>query len=542
VKQALRAALYARYSTDKQSSISAQFRVCKQIAKQHGFTVCSEYSDAAISGGTAQRPGYQSMLDAARRSEFDVIVAEDTSRLWRSLSEQSPRLAELEDLDIAVVTIDLDTRRDDAELIGPLNGAISQKYRKEIGRRVYRTHSEMAEDGEPCGGRAYGYVAARDNDGKIAINRQEAQWVVWIFGRYAEGMSPRRVADELNRKGVPSPGAKWNRKKRRQDAKWLMTAVRAILRNERYVGRVVWGRTRWKRLASDSSKRIKLPPKTPAIVKQRPDLRIIDDKLWNAVQARIKAASAGRTTFRVDDPDRGRKAYTGHGGKAHKHAMSGLLKCSCCKQSYVIADSRSYACASHRDGGPSACDNALRARRDVIEGVVVGGLQEHLLSPEWLAKIESWTLDRVKAAQKAQAANANAGVDRLKAVEAQIARVTDAIAEGAMGGSKALADKLQALEAERDALTQRASPVAPIRVVPRLGERVKGFLRDLQSALHRNPDQARMYLRRLLAGPVLLEPDGDLLYANFAMDDTRVALNVSATPGVRDLGGSGGRI
>ena len=29
-----------------------------------------------------------------RRREFDVIVAEDTSRIWRNLAEQSPRLAE----------------------------------------------------------------------------------------------------------------------------------------------------------------------------------------------------------------------------------------------------------------------------------------------------------------------------------------------------------------------------------------------------------------------------------------------------------------
>src|SRR5579863_8475522 len=106
----MRAVLYARYSTEKQSgeSIEDQHRVCQRLAERHSFTVVARFSDAAISGGTAERPGYQALLAAARRHEFDVIVAEDTSRLWRNLAEQAPRLAELADLGISVVTHDLD--------------------------------------------------------------------------------------------------------------------------------------------------------------------------------------------------------------------------------------------------------------------------------------------------------------------------------------------------------------------------------------------------------------------------------------------------
>ena len=57
----MKAALYARYSTEKQSgaSIDDQLRICERIAERHGFTVVTKYSDAAISGGTTQRPGYQ---------------------------------------------------------------------------------------------------------------------------------------------------------------------------------------------------------------------------------------------------------------------------------------------------------------------------------------------------------------------------------------------------------------------------------------------------------------------------------------------------
>ena len=86
----MRAALYARFSTDKQASIEDQLRVCRRVATLHGFDVVATFEDAAISGGTSQRPGYQALLAAARRHDVDVIVAEDASRLWRNMAERRP--------------------------------------------------------------------------------------------------------------------------------------------------------------------------------------------------------------------------------------------------------------------------------------------------------------------------------------------------------------------------------------------------------------------------------------------------------------------
>jgi site-specific DNA recombinase len=89
----MKAALYARYSTDKQSeaSVEDQFRVAEQIATRDGYSVVARFHDRAISGGTSKRDGYQAMLDAARRKEFAAIIADDSSRLWRNMAEQRPR-------------------------------------------------------------------------------------------------------------------------------------------------------------------------------------------------------------------------------------------------------------------------------------------------------------------------------------------------------------------------------------------------------------------------------------------------------------------
>ncbi len=104
----IRAAIYARFSTDKQrdASIEDQFRECERIGKAAGLQVVARFADKGISGGTASRPGYQALLSVAREREFDVIVAEDFSRLWRNRSEYGQRSSELEDLGVH-----LDVRR-----------------------------------------------------------------------------------------------------------------------------------------------------------------------------------------------------------------------------------------------------------------------------------------------------------------------------------------------------------------------------------------------------------------------------------------------
>ena len=214
----MKAAIYARYSTDKQSdsSIDDQLRECRKIVERHEFNVVAEFSDKALSGGTANRPDYQNMLVAARAGQFDVIVAEDMSRLWRNLAEQAPRLAELQDLGIYVVTYDLDSRQDSAGILGAINGAMSENYRREIGRRTRRGLEGLAQAKKPTGGRPYGYIAATDPPSdEREIDPEQALIVVRIFQMYADGMSPRAIAEQLNVERVPSPGSYWNRKTRR---------------------------------------------------------------------------------------------------------------------------------------------------------------------------------------------------------------------------------------------------------------------------------------------------------------------------------------
>src|SRR4029453_17480632 len=110
--------------------------------------------------------------------------------------------------------------------------------------------------------RSFGYASAADaGGGQRKVDSEQAEVVRRIFRLYADGMSPRAIADTLNRERVPSPGSLWNRTKRRSGG-WLASAIAGdvrrglgVLNNALYCGDVIWNRLRWIRLSADSSKR-----------------------------------------------------------------------------------------------------------------------------------------------------------------------------------------------------------------------------------------------------------------------------------------------
>jgi site-specific DNA recombinase len=79
------AVIYARYSSGLQrdASIEDQIRICRARIKLEGWQYRHAYTDRAISGASALRPAYQSLLEDLRRGQFDVVVSEALDRLSR---------------------------------------------------------------------------------------------------------------------------------------------------------------------------------------------------------------------------------------------------------------------------------------------------------------------------------------------------------------------------------------------------------------------------------------------------------------------------
>jgi len=259
----MRAALYARFSTDQQreESIDDQFRACERTALAQGLEVVSRYADAGVSGGTADRPGYQRLLAGARAHEYDVIVAEDLSRLWRSRAEFGPRSAELEDLNVHLVTcVGDDTRRDGYGLVLGIKSAIAEHQRREISYRTRRGLEGLAVAGKSTGGRCFGYGSPA-----------EADTVRRLFRERAAGMELRVLVSRLNAEGVAAP----------RGPRWSYNAVKRILSNPRYAGRAIWGATVSQGGARDSRRtRHVMRPEGPLVVRAIQPL--VDPLIWGA--------------------------------------------------------------------------------------------------------------------------------------------------------------------------------------------------------------------------------------------------------------------
>jgi hypothetical protein len=82
---------------------------------------------------------------------------------------------------------------------------------------------------------AYGYKsvlvdpAGPDGYKRLAIDEATAPVARRIFELFADGWGERRIAAQLDVEGVPSPGARWKRSRRRADGKWLQSAVRTLI-------------------------------------------------------------------------------------------------------------------------------------------------------------------------------------------------------------------------------------------------------------------------------------------------------------------------
>jgi site-specific DNA recombinase len=286
----LRAVIYARFSTDnqKEASIDDQFRVCQRVVDKEGFELVARFEDRGISGGTDQRPGYQALLTAARSRSFDVIVAEDTSRLWRSKSEYGARSAELEDLGIHLVTCTGDdTRREGWGLIFDIKAAIAAQMRKDISHKTRRGLEGKALAGGSTGGRCLGY--SRNENGALTVCEAQAAVVRDIFNWAALGKAATYIAAHLNRLTVTAP----------RGGEWRDSTVKAILRNRRYLGEVIWGAHEVTGSARDSTRKTRVRRPEALSIRYCPDLAIVSTELFDQVQ-KVRTASRANRAWLCD--------------------------------------------------------------------------------------------------------------------------------------------------------------------------------------------------------------------------------------------------
>ena len=496
----LRAAIYARFSTDMQSdaSIEDQVRACREYAARQGLEVVETYSDRAVSGASLVRSGIQRLLREARGGGFDVVISEGLDRLSRNQAD----IAQIyQTLGFADVMIDTVSEGAISEMHIGLKGTMNALFLKDLAAKTHRGLKGRAISGKSAGGLTYGYRAVTRLDakgepvrGERMIEAQEAGVVRRVFCDYAKGISPKKIAEALNLENIPGP----------QGGQWGGSTINGnrergtgILNNELYIGRQIWNRLRYVKDPQTGKRVSRLNSERDWVITEVPDLRIIEDDLWERVRARQGALKSKGTDVPVWDRRR------------PKTLFSGLMTCGCCGSGFSKVTKDSFGCSAARNKGRAVCTNMALIKQADLEARVLDALAHHLMDPEAVAVFcEAYTAERNRLA--ASATNTRSDFERkLSQVKRDHAKLVDAIIAGVPADQ--VKDKMIALDDERVRIEAKleatqASP-APLRFHPKMAETYRDRVGTLIAGLGDDAGltETREALRGLIE-KIVLEP------------------------------------
>jgi site-specific DNA recombinase len=394
-----------------EKSIEDQIALCKSYAQRLGLKVVgSDYDRAKSGASTFGRSGLTRILEAATRGEFDVLISESPDRISRDMADLAGIHKVLEFRDIEMNCVN--GGRMNTIQIG-MYGVVGQMQREEGARKTRRGLASLVDKGLSAGGRAYGYRPIVGKPGLLSIVEAEAEIIRRIFATYALGTSPRAIATALNNENVPAPrGTRWNASTINGSDK----RGHGILRNPLYSGNHVWNRVRMVKSLSNG-KRVSRPnAQTEWQTIELPHLRIVDQRLFDQVAARLAAVGGSNAP---------------HAPKS-KRVLSGLLKCGCCGGGLsIIGSDRSgprVQCSVFKESG--TCKNAARYYIEKIERLVVGALRVQLANPELVLEyVTAYREERNRAEREARRKRSSLDRDYAKA-KSEIQRIVGSIAKG----------------------------------------------------------------------------------------------------------------
>ncbi len=477
-----RVVLYARYSTDMQSeaSVEDQLRLCRERATREGWSVVDSYSDRAISGASLIRPGIQSLMEDANRRQFDIVLAEAMDRLSRDQEDIAGLFKRLRFADVRIVTI---AEGDVSEMHIGLKGTMNALFLKDLGQKTHRGMRGRIEAGKAACGKSFGYDIVRSVDargepirGERAINEAEASVVQRIFTMVAAGASPIAIAKQLNAERVPGvDGRSWRDTTIRGHLDWGT----GILRNELYIGRLIWNRSRSIKDPVSGRRVRRMNPMDQWIIEDVPDLRIVEQDLWDLVQARL---SDVRDASGADAP--GRPKF--HERRRAQHILSGKVFCAACGGTFGATGKDYLGCtAANRQG---TCSNKQNIRRSELDALILNALRHQLMRPEHVEQfVADFTAEWNKLQGTIEADNA-ARKRELDHVTRKLDQLFEAISEGIR--APGLQQKLDDLEGRKATLTRQLKnpPIAAPRLHPNLAGVYRDKVEQLQTALHAEDD------------------------------------------------------
>ncbi|UXT21138.1 recombinase family protein [Agrobacterium tumefaciens] len=504
----MKVAIYARYSSDNQrdASIADQLRMCRLHAEKQGWRIVEEYTDHAISGASLLRPGIQALISDATRGRFDLILAEAMDRLSRDQEDIAGLFKRMSYSDVKIFTL---SEGEVSHLHVGLKGTMNALFLKDLADKTRRGQRGRVEAGKSGGGNSYGYDVVKKFDGNgepirgdRTINEAQAAVIRRIFRDYAAGKSAKSIAFALNKEGISAPsGGDWGFSTINGNPK----RGNGILNNEMYVGKIVWNRQRFVKDPDTGKRQARPNPESEWVIQEAPELRIIDDELWQAVKVRQGENKIERD--KNGDADVAAVNYR----RRPKYLFSGLTKCACCGGGYSAISTTLIGCSTARNKG--TCENRVNIRRDELESRVLNALRNRMLEPAIFAEFcDAYTQESNRLRMEARA-NIGVAEAEIEKIGREERRLMDLYLKEAISieAVKERGDQLKLRKAELSTFLATADEPPPL-LHPAMAQQYRIRVQQLYETLRDDSEEKRVeaadVIRSLVEDIILTPVDG----------------------------------
>ena len=525
----MRVGIYARVSTDAQEArgtIGSQLETVRARVASEGDKLVAEFIDDGYSGARLDRPGLDALRDAAEAGSIDAVWCLSPDRLARSYAYQVLILDELVRYQVPVRFTDappLDEPQ--GRLLVQIQGVIAEHERAKFAERGRRGKLYRARAGEVLSTKVpYGYRRVRrgaDGPAHVVIYEPEAAVVRRVFADFLAGQSLRHLAVTLSADGIASPEGK---------PVWRLSTICRLLRNEAYVGRLYWNRTK--------------TSYDPALGRARRTLRPREE--W--IEIPVPAIIDEDTFETAEGTARDNSAYSPRRTEPHTFLLRKLLRCEACGVKLVChraqrgqTTTRYYLCP-HRDpwraGGADRRCPERRVRADELDAFVFNQVRQLLARPELLTAGETAVAGQTPAPDdELLAAQLTRLERRLQSAEAEQRRVADLYQAGVIDNtemrrrSREIDNRSRRFDQERQTLIARQTDLAADN---RLHQHIADFAQRALAGIDMLDFEDRQQLMRLVLEDVRVRGWQVELRLRIPLDDNPpVRTATTATTGGR---------
>lgn len=366
----VRVAAYCRVSKDTEEQLESyevQINYYDDlIAKNPEWRKVEIYADEGITGtSTKNRTHFKRLIEDCMNGEIDLVITKSISRFARNTKDTLNYVQMLKDKGIAVLfeTENINTMTMDGELMLTILSALAQQYVENLSENIKFNLKAKMQNGVLIGSHdALGYDYDKEK-GVITLNEAEAEIVKYIFKRYVEGAGGMIIGRELENLGY---------KTKRGSAHWGESTVLGIIKNEKYIGTLLQGKT----FTTDpmTKRRLDNRGESDQFRFRNNHTAIIDEDTFEMAQAILNRRNINRT--KIDEHGR-REKYS------RKYTFSSMLKCGFCgsnlsRRSWHSGTSHQkfmWQCVVATKKGKKHCPDSKGIDEKVIEDAFVKSYQ-----------------------------------------------------------------------------------------------------------------------------------------------------------------------